>query len=65
MAPQAGPKAGQDTALVVSIDGPNDGLLFNQRTVGEVSFICTYLAQFSSQKFSKDQATEANAPRVD
>ena len=38
-APQEGPKAGQDTASAVSIDGPNDSLLVNQRPLGEFSSI--------------------------
>ena len=35
-APQEGPKAGRDTALAMSIDGPNDGQLVKQRPVGGV-----------------------------
>ena len=44
-APQEGPKAGRDTALAVSIDGQNDGFLVNQKPVGEVSPIGTYIGK--------------------
>ena len=65
MAPQEGPKAGRDTALAMSIDGPNDGQLVKQRPVGEVSSIGTYLGQVSTQKLAKDQSMEAKGWPVD
>ena len=57
--PKEGLKAGQHTALAVSIDGPNDGLLVNQRPVGDDSSIGTYLRQVSTQKLAQYQYTEA------
>ena len=37
--PQEGPKAGRDTALALSFNGPNNGQLVNRRPVGEVKSI--------------------------
>ena len=64
-AQQEGSKAGQHTSLAVSINGPNDGHLVNQRPIGEVSSIGTYLLKVQIQKLAKDKWTEANARPVD
>lgn len=42
-APQEGPKAGWDTALAMSIDGPKDGQLVDQQPVGEFSSMYTHI----------------------
>ena len=39
--PTRRPKVGRDTTLAVSIHGPNDNQLVDQRSVGELSLIYT------------------------
>ena len=56
--PKEEPKAGRDTALTLSIDGPNDWLLVPQRPIDQVSSTVTCLVLSKETNLSKCQATE-------